>query len=68
MLLKVVSTAVLPKTPDSGLEIDNSEDPIKDRQMVTKYMQENEELRYCIWRCYLCDNFLRRTKFGYFAH
>ncbi|XP_022647869.1 kinesin-like protein KIF12 isoform X1 [Varroa destructor] len=42
---KVVSTAVLPKTPDSGLEIDNSEDPIKDRQMVTKYMQENEELR-----------------------
>ena len=35
----------LPKTPDSGYELENGEEPVKDKQMVTKYMQENEELR-----------------------
>ncbi|OQR75905.1 kinesin protein KIF12-like [Tropilaelaps mercedesae] len=42
---KVVSTGVPPKTPDSGLEMENGEEAIKDKQMVSKYMNENEELR-----------------------
>lgn len=36
----------LPKTPDSGFELENGEEPVKDKYMVTKYMHENEELRY----------------------
>lgn len=36
---------MLPKTPDSGFELENGEEAVKDKQMVTKYMHENEELR-----------------------